>query len=236
MLNYIVSLFTTAISSPLKLILTVAATLTFAVIAVANRKTLRLTGGDSVLDVIFGLVAGALFGALTGILWAGFNPVQLAPGIHLRLFAFLPCVVGVLLGEGTGFISGYIATLVWAQLSGLFIPLHSPIVDGIFVGLTGWIPAWLIRGNKSNQELLEEANENTWRWVVKNGLVCLFAGLFMSTFVAISLEATIDLPFSTGFAMIGLASDTGPMVVVTGLMNRAMLQATKPMWNFLRTF
>lgn len=236
MFQYLGNLVGVATSGGLKLMLVVISILVAAVLIFLNRNKLRLTDANSELDWIFGLAAGSVLGALTGVLWFAFNPIQLAPGIHLRLFAFLPPVFGILLGRGTGFVVGYVATIVWAQLSGLYIPLHTPIVDGIFVGLTGWLPAFLLRGNLTFSEMLARIEQNKWAWYIKAGLVCLFAGLFMSTFVAISLEATIDLPFSIGFVMIGLASDTGPMVVVTGALVLLLLRVTRPTWNWLRTF
>ncbi len=235
MLQYIASVINTALSSPFRLFMTVVATLAFAVVMVANRKKVRLTDGDDPLDVLFGLVAGSVFGALSGVLWARVSFVQIAPGIHLRLFAFLPPVIGVLFGPGTGFVSGYVATIVWAQLSGLFIPLHTPVVDGIFVGLTGWLPAILLRGNRTNAELLSDVNDHPKRWIGKSLWVCAFTGIFMATFVALSLKATIDLPFITGLVMIGVISDSGPMLA-TGWLSKKMLEATRPMWNWLRTF
>jgi len=236
MFQYLGNLVGVATSDSLKLALVIASSLVLVVLLVVNHKQLRLTDSQNELDVIFGLVAGGVLGALTGILWFAFNPIQLAPGIHLRLFAFLPPLFGIFLNRGTGFIVGYVATIVWAQLSGLYIPLHTPIVDGIFVGLTGWLPAFLLRGNLTFSEMLQQIEQNKWVWYLKSGLVCLFAGLFMSTFVAISLEATIDLPFSIGFVMIGLVSDTGPMVIMTGILTLLLLRVTRRMWSWLRTF
>ncbi len=65
------------------------------------------------------------------------QPIQLVPGvIQWRIFAFLPPLVGILLGWRSGFICGYLGTIVWSLLAGTFIPAHSLIVDGIMVGLT----------------------------------------------------------------------------------------------------
>ena len=234
MIAYIKSLFSAA--TPIQLVLAVVALIVAVVIVIINRKTLRLTDGKDKIDTLFGLVAGGILGALTGVLWATFNPIQLAPGIHLRLFAFLPCVFGILLGRGVGFISGYVATLVWATMSGLFVPFHTPLADAVFVGLTGWIPGWLLRGKLSFEGLLANIEANKKQWYIKSGLVCLFAGLFMSIFVAISLQATIQLPFMTGFVLIGLASDTPPMILGTGILSYLLLKATKRSWSWLRAF
>lgn len=86
------------------------------------------------------IIYGVVFGVLTGVLWAYLNPVPIIPGmIHLRLFSFIPPVVGIIFGMKAGFFSGYIGTVVWGLLAGTFIPIHSLIGDGIGVGLTGVI-------------------------------------------------------------------------------------------------
>lgn len=91
-------------------------------------------------SIIYGVVFGVLTGVLTGVLWAYLNPVPIIPGmIHLRLFSFIPPVVGIIFGMKAGFFSGYIGTVVWGLLAGTFIPIHSLIGDGIGVGLTGVI-------------------------------------------------------------------------------------------------
>ena len=48
-------------------------------------RTLRLSDGAGLVDALTGLVLGAVLGTLTGYLWAIFNPIQLAPFIHLRV-------------------------------------------------------------------------------------------------------------------------------------------------------
>ncbi len=86
------------------------------------------------------IIYGVVFGVLTGVLWAYLNPVPIIPGmIHLRLFSFIPPVVGIIFGMKAGFFSGYIGAVVWGLLAGTFIPIHSLIGDGIGVGLTGVI-------------------------------------------------------------------------------------------------
>ncbi len=40
-------------------------------------------------------------------------------------FAFLPPLVGILLGWKSGFICGYLGSLVWSLLAGTFIPAHA---------------------------------------------------------------------------------------------------------------
>lgn len=235
MIDYVRALLST-VANPLQLVLAVVALIVMVVLVVLNRSTLRLTDGKDGTDTTFGLLSGAVLGALTGILWAEFNPIQLAPGIHLRLFAFLPCVFGILMGRGVGFITGYVATLMWGVLSGLFVPFHTPFADALFVGLTGWIPAWLLRGKLSLKELKAKIEANPRRWYIMSGLVCLFAGLFMSVFVAISLQATIQLPFMTGFGLIGIVSDTPMMVLFTGLLSYGLMKVIRPSWNWIRAF
>jgi len=126
--------------------------------------------------------------------------------------------------------------MVWAPMAEAFVPLHSPIFDGIFVGLTGWIPAMVIRGNKTNAQLLEEIQKHLPAWYLKTALACLFAGLFMSFFVAVSLELTTSLTFWTAFWAIGIVSDTGPLLLFTAPAVHALLLATKKAWNWMPSF
>lgn len=94
--------------------------------------------GNTLFPIVLSIVAAAA----TGVLWAYANPIQLVPGvIQWRIFAFLPPLVGILLGWKSGFICGYLGTIVWSLLAGTFIPAHSLIVDGIMVGLTGLLRA-----------------------------------------------------------------------------------------------
>lgn len=200
-------------------------------------EVLHLTDARSGTDSTMGLLIGAVLGALTGLLWFTWNPIKIVPPyIHLRLFSFFPAIVGILFGRGAGFLSGWVATMVWAPLAGAFVPLHSPIFDGIFVGLTGWIPAAVIRGGKSNAELLEDIKKNATAWYLKTAVVCLSAGLFMSFFVAVSLELTTPLTFWTAFWAIGIVSDTGPLLLFTAPAAHALLLATKRAWNWMPSF
>ena len=102
----------------------------------------------SFVNIIFFVV----FGVLTGVLWAYLCPIPLIPGaVHFRTFAFIIVVIGYLFGPVTGFFSGYIGTIVWALLSGNFIPLHSPLADGITVGLSAALPALIhLKGGKKD--------------------------------------------------------------------------------------
>ena len=89
-------------------------------------RTLRLSDGAGLVDALTGLVLGAVLGTLTGYLWAIFNPIQLAPYIHLRIFAFLIPVFGLVFGRASGFVAGYVASVVWGLVGGSFVPLHTP--------------------------------------------------------------------------------------------------------------
>ena len=108
----------------------------------------------SFVNIIFFVV----FGVLTGVLWAYLCPIPLIPGaVHFRTFAFIIVVIGYLFGPVTGFFSGYIGTIVWALLSGNFIPLHSPLADGITVGLSAALPALVhMRGKKDLLAVIDE--------------------------------------------------------------------------------
>lgn len=89
---------------------------------------------------VFSIVFAVIWGVITGVLWAYANPIQLVPGvIQWRIFAFLPPVIGILFGPISGFISGYLGSVVWGLLAGTFIPAHTLIVDGIMVGVTGLV-------------------------------------------------------------------------------------------------
>ena len=115
------------------------------------------------------IIYGVLFGVITGVLWAYLNPIYIVPGlIQLRLFAFIPPVVGVIFGPVAGLCSGYIGSIVWAILSGCFSPVDSLIGSSIFVALTGFVPAFLFCRNKA---LAEIANEKGLVWKLLIGVV-----------------------------------------------------------------
>lgn len=200
-------------------------------------QPLRATDARSSTDTTMGLLVGAVLGTLTGLLWWAYNPIKIVPPyIHLRLFSFFTALVGILFGRGAGFICGWVATMVWAPLAGAFVPLHSPIFDGVFVGLTGWIPAALIRGNKTNAEVLDEIRQNTRRWYAKTAGACLFGSLFMSFFVAVSLELTTPMTFWMGFWSIGIVSDTLPLLFFTAPAVHTLLGATRRAWSWMPQF
>lgn len=200
-------------------------------------QRMRPVHPGSTTDVTLGLLIGAIMGALTGLLWVAYNPIKIVPPyIHLRLFSFFTAVVGILFGRGAGFICGWVATMVWAPLAGAFVLPHTPLFDGIFVGLTGWIPAVLIRGNKTTAEVLRDIQENARLWYAKTAAACLFAGLFMSFFVAVSLELTTTLTFWMSFWAIGIVSDTAPLVLATAPVVHALLLATRRAQSWMPQF
>ncbi|CAD7036437.1 aminotriazole resistance protein [Pseudorhizobium endolithicum] len=161
--------------------------------------------GNTLFPIVLSIVAAAA----TGVLWAYANPIQLVPGvIQWRIFAFLPPLVGILLGWRSGFICGYLGTIVWSLLAGTFIPAHSLIVDGIMVGLTGLIPGLLFN------PLKVEMNRIT---LLKIAAVCLIVGLIMVLAVSASLAYLGIFPFWWAMGYLGL-SDIVPMIIGTPLL------------------
>ncbi len=161
--------------------------------------------GNTLFPIVLSIVAAAA----TGVLWAYANPIQLVPGvIQWRIFAFLPPLIGILLGWKSGFICGYLGTIVWSLLAGTFIPAHSLIVDGIMVGLTGLVPGWMF----------DPAKTTFGRAVlIKIAAVCLIIGLIMVTAVSASLAFLGIFPFWWAMLYLGL-SDVGPMIIGTPLL------------------
>lgn len=167
--------------------------------------TVSQTDGNTLFPIVLSIVAAAA----TGVLWAYANPIQLVPGvIQWRIFAFLPSVIGILLGWRSGFICGYLGTIVWSLLAGTFIPAHSLLVDGIMVGLTGLVPGLLFDPAKT------AFDRST---LIKIAVVCLVVGLVMVAAVSASLAYLGIFPFWWGFGYLGL-SDIVPMVVGTPLL------------------
>jgi uncharacterized membrane protein len=163
------------------------------------------TDGNPLFPIILSLVAAAA----TGVLWAYANPIQLVPGvIQWRIFAFLPPLVGILLGSKSGFICGYLGTIVWSLLAGTFIPLHSLIVDGIMVGLTGFVPGLLFNPARAGMDK---------KALVKIAMVCAAVGLVMVVAVSASLAYLGIFPFWWAVGYLGL-SDIVPMVIGTPLL------------------
>ncbi len=167
--------------------------------------TLSEGEGNTLFPIVLSIVAAAA----TGVLWAYANPIQLVPGvIQWRIFAFLPPLVGILLGWRSGFICGYLGTIVWSLLAGTFIPAHSLIVDGIMVGLTGLVPGFLFDPGKI-------ALDRTT--LIKIAATCLIVGLVMVVAVSASLAYLGIFPFWWAVGYLGL-SDIVPMIIGTPLL------------------
>lgn len=173
----------------------------------------QITYSDKQSTVFFPIVLAVISGVATGVLWAYANPIQLVPGvIQWRIFAFLPPLIGLLLGPKSGFICGYIGTIVWSLLAGTFIPLHSLVVDGIMVGVTGLVPPLLVNLRKTNFDLSMPV-------LVKIALICAAVGIVMVAVVSASLAYLGIFPFWYAMLYLGL-SDIVPMIVGTPLLVR----------------
>ncbi|WP_375466283.1 aminotriazole resistance protein [uncultured Methylobacterium sp.] len=160
-------------------------------------------------NALFPLVLSLAAAAATGVLWAYANPIQLVPGvIQWRIFAFLPPLVGILLGPKSGAICGYLGTIVWSLLAGTFIPAHSLIVDGLMVGLTGLVPGLLF--NPATRSVNRV-------FLAQVAGTCLGVGLVMVLAVAASLAYLGIFPFWWGVTYLGL-SDIVPMLIGTPLL------------------
>lgn len=145
----------------------------------------------------------AIFGVLTGVLWAYACPIPLIPGaVHFRTFAFLITAIGFLFGPVTGFFAGYIGTLVWALLSGNFIPLHSPLTDGITVGLSAALPALImLRGGKKLDDLIK----NKGKFIATSMFWSILFGVAMILTTSISLSYFTGLGYGYCVLWIGIA-------------------------------
>ncbi|MBI4785355.1 MAG: aminotriazole resistance protein [Oscillatoriophycideae cyanobacterium NC_groundwater_1537_Pr4_S-0.65um_50_18] len=164
---------------------------------------------------VFSIVFAVIWGVITGVLWAYANPIQLVPGIiQWRIFAFLPPVIGILFGPISGFISGYLGSVVWGLLAGTFIPAHTLLVDGIMVGVTGLVPA-LTTGRKFTLEQMATSGRAMVDATVTAGIttvVMVFA-------VCASLAVLGIFPFWWAVLWIGL-SDIIPVLIGTPLVTR----------------
>jgi hypothetical protein len=173
----------------------------------------QITYSESDSVGFFPIVLAVVCGVATGVLWAYANPIQLVPGvIQWRIFAFLPPLIGLLLGPKSGFICGYIGTIVWSLLAGTFIPAHSLVVDGIMVGLTGAVPPMLVNLRKTNFDLSMPV-------LLKIAVICAVVGIIMVAAVSASLAVLGIFPFWYAMLYIGL-SDIVPMVIGTPLLVR----------------
>ena len=130
-----------------------------------------------------------IFGVLTGVLWAYGSPIPLIPGaVHFRTFAFIIVTIAFLFGPVTGFFAGYIGTLVWSLLGGYFIAPHTLLVDGITVGLSAALPAFIMLRGKTLDVLISNKGKFIWKsmfWAVLFG--CLMI-----------LTTSMSLAFFTG--------------------------------------
>lgn len=166
------------------------------------------------VNIIFFVV----FGVLTGVLWAYLCPIPLIPGaVHFRTFAFIIPVIGYLFGPVTGFFAGYIGTIVWALLSGNFIPLHSPLADGITVGLSAALPAFFHLKN-GQLDLIKLIDENKKGFILKSLFLCVLFGVLMILTTSISLSYFAGLDYTYCILWIGIADVVpialAPFVVV----------------------
>jgi len=151
------------------------------------------------------IVFFVVFGVLTGVLWAYLCPIPLIPGaVHFRTFAFIVPVIGYLFGPVTGFFAGYIGTLVWALLSGNFIPLHSPLADGITVGLSAALPA-LIHLKNGAEDLLTVIEKSKKAFIVKCLVLSVVFGILMILSTSVSLAYFTGLEYTYCILWIGIA-------------------------------
>lgn len=152
------------------------------------------------------IVFFVIFGVLTGVLWAYLCPIPLIPGaVHFRTFAFIIPVIGYLFGPVTGFFSGYIGTIVWALLSGNFIALHSPITDGITVGLSAALPALIhLKGGKVDlMSLLEKGKKG--KFIGVSLFWSVLFGILMILTTSASLSYFTGLDYMYCVIWIGIA-------------------------------
>lgn len=130
-----------------------------------------------------------IFGVLTGVLWAYGSPIPLIPGaVHFRTFAFIIPAIGFLFGPISGFFAGYIGTVVWALLGGYFIAPHTLLADGITVGLSAALPAYVMLRNTN----LEQIIANKKQFIVK----CLFWSVLFGCLMI--LATSVSLAYFTG--------------------------------------
>jgi energy-coupling factor transport system substrate-specific component len=118
----------------------------------------------------------------------------------------------LLLGPRSGFICGYVGTIVWSLLAGAFIPAHSLLVDGIMVGLTGAVPPLLVNLRRTDFDLGPAV-------LLRVALISAVIGLIMVAAVSASLAYLGIFPFWYAMLYIGL-SDIVPMVIGTPLLLR----------------
>jgi energy-coupling factor transport system substrate-specific component len=152
----------------------------------------------------------AIFGVLTGVLWAYGSPIPLIPGaVHFRTFAFIIPAIGFIFGPVTGFFSGYIGTLVWSLLGGYFIAPHTLLADGITVALSAALPAFVMyRGGSTLEELM--ANKKKFIWT--SLFWSVFFGCLMILATSLSLSFFTGLDYWYCVIWIGIA-DVAPIAL-----------------------
>lgn len=161
--------------------------------------------GFSFVNIIFFVI----FGVLTGVLWAFASPIPLIPGaIHFRTFAFLIVVIGYLFGPVTGFMSGYIGTIVWSLIAGYFIPMHSPLADGLMVGISAALPALIMCKNKT----LEEVTAKKGKFIALSLVWSLLGGVLMIVVSCASLAYFTGMDYLYCVTWMGIA-DIAPIAL-----------------------
>ena len=161
----------------------------------------------SFVNIIFFVI----FGVLTGVLWFYGSPIPLIPGsVSLRTFAFMAPAIGFLFGPVSGFFSGYIGTLVWSLLAGTFIPLHTPLTDGITVGLSGALPVVLTIGARKLEDVIADGKG---KFIVKSIIMSVLCGAAMILTTSLSLSFFTGLEYLWCVMWIGIA-DIAPLILV----------------------
>ncbi len=161
----------------------------------------------SFVNIIFFVI----FGVLTGVLWFYASPIPLIPGsVYLRTFAFIAPAIGFLFGPVSGFFAGYIGTLVWSMLAGAFIPLHTPLTDGITVGLSAALPVLLTIGSRKLEDVLQA---NKKGFIVKSMVMSIVCGAAMILSTSLSLSFFTGLDYWWCVMWIGVA-DIAPLILV----------------------
>lgn len=152
----------------------------------------------SYVNIIFFVI----FGVLTGVLWAYGSPIPLIPGaVHFRTFAFIIPTIGFLFGPVSGFFAGYIGTVVWALLGGYFIAPHTLLADGITVGLSAALPAYVMLRSMS----LDQAIANKKQFIAKSLFWSVLFGCLMILATSLSLSYFTGLDYWYCVIWIGIA-------------------------------
>jgi hypothetical protein len=181
----------------------------------ASQITIETAMASAKGNQVFTIVFAVIWGVITGVLWAYANPIQLVPGIiQWRIFAFLPPVIGLLFGPISGFVSGYLGSVVWGLLAGTFIPAHTLLVDGIMVGATGLIPA-LTTGKAFTLEQMATQQRAMLHALMTSGIITVV----MVFAVCASLAFLKIFPFWWAVLWIGL-SDIIPVLIGTPIVMR----------------